>query len=112
MDTEPAASRVALGVAWLNENKPGWRAADFEYLDISSAAHCILGRVFETEGHKHHKKGYFYVLEHLLTEDDARYPNRWAMRHGFLWYPPEEEAEDELEEEWSQVLGLKKLEAA
>lgn len=41
------AERVANGVAWLDENRPGWLGdIRIERIDIASGCNCILGQTF------------------------------------------------------------------
>lgn len=43
-----AAERVAKGVAWLDENYPGWfDVIDLDTLDIAACDRCVLGQVYE-----------------------------------------------------------------
>jgi hypothetical protein len=41
------AERVAAGVAWLDENVPGWaERIDLEQLNLASCQRCVLGQLF------------------------------------------------------------------
>jgi|SRR5882757_1287790 len=41
------SERVAAGVAWLDENVPGWPAKiDLDELDMGSPSCCVLGQVY------------------------------------------------------------------
>ncbi len=41
------AERVARGVAWLDETRPGWaERVDLDRLDLASPCRCVLGQEF------------------------------------------------------------------
>jgi hypothetical protein len=55
------ASRVRAGVAFLDENKPGWHEYVIPYaLNMASGCDCVLGQVY----------GDFYVAQDALFGDD------------------------------------------
>ena len=93
--TGDVATRVAKGVALLDEQKPGWVGqVDLIKLDIRDPERCILGQTCE---------GFNAGLDELDVE--------YACEYGFdCWV--EDEVEDELEDfyaltqEWKRVITI------
>jgi len=90
---------VNAGVAWLDENHPGWRErVDVDTLDFADAAHTLLTQVVpvpEYQGSKPPKFGYDVVFKQAKTGGD---PFEWLTAHGFLGDP------EVLKEGWVAVL--------
>ncbi len=82
------AARVALGVAWIDENVPGWGdRVDLDCLDIGNRRNCVIGQLFGD---------YFY----------GPLPRREAMALGF-----QRTADDGygvLESLWRQVVAARR----
>lgn len=94
-------TRVARGVALLDEKLPGWvDRIDLEKLDLSSACDCILGQEFDGKAIWPDLLGYDIGLSELFANVEKD-----AARHGFTagaWAAAE--AWDELEGEWRRVI--------
>jgi hypothetical protein len=68
------AARVARGVAWLDENAPGWVLKVNELvLDLDSNGNCVLGQVY----------GSFRDAP-PMRDRSSRRAAAWAARHGFV----------------------------
>lgn len=90
--------RVAAGVKYLDEVKPGWvLQVDPDTLNLSSDSYCVLGQVYGRYGDAP------AVATRYLG---AR--ARWAYRHGFLrsesWKYGVYEDQRALTAEWRRVL--------
>lgn len=92
-------TRVARGVALLDERLPGWvERIDLYKLDLASGCRCILGQEFR--GHvseSSYSNGYLIGLDELFNDDDDE-----AARHGFTVEVGEPFAA--LEVEWRRVI--------
>lgn len=91
------AEKVQAGVAYLNEQRPGWYlSVNLGKLDLGEECHCVLGQL---------GGNFFKMLEKL------RLPEKQAIDFGFLleWrgVPPEVVTReyDLLTEEWVTVIA-------
>lgn len=96
------ARRVAAGVKYLDEVKPGWvLQVDPESLDLTSGHYCVLAQVY----------GSYRKAPAIATRSFTN-SNRWAYRHGFMrsqsWKYGEYTDELALTAEWRRVLELRR----
>jgi hypothetical protein len=86
---------VALGVAWLNEQAPGWREqVDLspDVFDIDDPYSCVLAQVSKGQGWYDAEKvtefgtPYGAGLNRAVIDDDDSYIERrdWTRNHGFM----------------------------
>lgn len=75
--------RVALGAAWLDEKRPGWRdQISLTELRMEQCAKCVLGQVFSDFAHVYEwGEGYRYALNRLMPSTSG--PQSFAVEHGF-----------------------------
>lgn len=94
----PVAERVQAGIAWLDENEPGWRdRIDPSRLQLSSPHNCVVGQVFRDDiSQTWHLNGYgrFRHLYEGLTFNDV-------IARGFEVHT---ETYDDLTEAWRTAL--------
>jgi hypothetical protein len=102
------AERVAAGVAWLDENKPGWDSTvELRQLDLYSAEDCVLGQTFGD----YWKSALFADLDFRDTDDDelhelVRQAHDRAGRLGF--YVPLSDSQDSVLAEWIRVITARR----
>jgi hypothetical protein len=98
--TDDVATRVARGVALLDEHKPGWVGLiDLPGFDISRTDRCILGQVYYVDkGDPMHASGFGRGTEELAIIDvEAEF--------GFDNYNEGDEF-PELQKEWVRVIEV------
>lgn len=82
--------RVLAGVAWLNEQRPGWFwQIDPESFDITDSTRCVLGQVYEVDAATAGGgSGYSYAYYRLLVPEtlgflvDFKLANRYGVYDG------------------------------
>lgn len=81
------SEQIAAGVAYLDENHPGWvDKVDLDVLYMGDSATCVLGQLVGE-------------MEYFMTPVSSR---EWAAEHGFeVWYPPHYIP---LGDEWKDVI--------
>lgn len=78
--------RVCRGVAFLDENVPGWETMiDLDDLDLEKTERCILGQLWNVQhGKSRSGEGAFYrQLREFFPDEDDWERDRLAVRHGF-----------------------------
>ena len=100
-------ARVALGVKWLDRNKPDWhKHVVIKRLDMGEACSCVLGQVFAKDA-KNVPDGFDHVMMNLLPPQlDSE---KWSVRHGFDYQPLKSrwnaiEDYEALAAEWTRVI--------
>lgn len=110
---DKARARVAKGVVWLDENKPGWRTyVTVGRLEMDSCETCVLGQVFADP--REVIPGFDLAMEYLAESDDvelnaAGYSEQWAYEYGFdgtiNYAKPGRSHYHELQEVWEEELA-------
>jgi hypothetical protein len=100
--TDDVATRVARGVALLDEHKPGWeRLIDLSQFDISRTDSCILGQLYRDEGGD---VGFYNGLDVLGLNTSGA-----GADGGFDNYPDREQDQfPVLQKEWVRVIDNKR----
>lgn len=113
MSTTTLNPDVARGIAWLDEEVPGWRdRINLGTLNVGELRNCVLGQVFGAEAEAEGASdGFMYVASGAWER--RHYPERtsaevvtgsgsWARTHGFdISFADYEE----LTAEWREVLA-------
>jgi hypothetical protein len=105
--SEILKQRVASGITWLDENRPGWLdRIDLDRLDLSSPCRCILGQEWLDESPEADPNFAFeeaFEAWNSWNDDPA-----WDVELGFELYRPSDEDYVELTAVWkSEILRLR-----